>query len=91
MYDIITADQPKGSEANVKAEIKLYKGTLRIFVDGEILPPDAYITYFTENNCYSDFADAGYKLFSLPVFFSSKTINEISQAPCLPRLCSAVA
>ena len=66
----------------MKAEIKLYKGTLRIFVDGEILPPDAYITYFTENNRYSDFADAGYKLFSLPVFFSSKTLNENSQAPC---------
>ena len=66
----------------MKAEIKMHKGALRIFVDGEILPPDAYITYFTEKSRYADFADAGYRLFSVPVFFSSKTLNEISQAPC---------
>ena len=69
----------------MKAEIKMHLGTLRIFVDGEILPPDAYITYFTDKNRYSDFADAGYKLYSLPVFFSSKTLNENSQAPCFGR------
>ncbi len=69
----------------MKAEIKKHLGTLRIFVNGEILPPDAYITYFTDKNSYSDFADAGYKLFSLPVFFSSKTLNENSQAPCFGR------
>lgn len=69
----------------MKAEIKNYNGTLRIFVDGEILPPDAYITYFTEKNSYKDFAAAGYKLFSLPVFCSSKTLNENSQAPCFGR------
>ena len=69
----------------MKAEIKLFKGALRIFVDGEILPPDAYITYFTEKNRYGDFAAAGYRLFSLPVFLSSKTLNENSQAPCFGR------
>ena len=69
----------------MRAEIKKYKGALRIFVDGEIVPPDAYITYFTENACYGDFAAAGYRLFSLPVFLSSKTLNENSQAPCLGR------
>lgn len=66
----------------MKAEIRSYKGALRISVDGEILPPDAYITYFTDKNRYEDFAKAGYRLFSLPVFFSSKTLNENSQAPC---------
>ena len=69
----------------MKAEIKNYKGALRIFIDGEILPPDAYITYFTEKNCYSDFTKAGYKLYSFPVFFSSKTLNENSQAPGFGR------
>lgn len=69
----------------MKAEIKMYNGTLRIFVNGEILPPDAYITYFTEKNRYSDFAESGYRLYSLPVFSSSKTINENSQAPCFGR------
>ncbi len=69
----------------MKAEIKKYKGTLRICIDGELLPPDAYITYFTDKNRYGDFASAGYRLFSLPVFFSSKTLNENSQAPCFGR------
>ena len=69
----------------MKAEIKKHLGTLRLFVDGEILPPDAYITYFTGKNRYEDFASVGYRLFSLPVFFSSKTLNENSQAPCLGR------
>lgn len=66
----------------MKAEIRKHLGTLRIFVDGEVLPPDAYITYYTDKNRYSDFADVGYKLYSVPVFFSSKTLNENSQAPC---------
>ena len=66
----------------MKAEIKMHLGTLRIFVNGEILPPDAYITYFTDKNRYADFAEAGYKLYSLPIFFSSKTLNENSQTPC---------
>ena len=66
----------------MKAEIREYKGALRLFVNGEIVPPDAYMTYFIENSKYEDFADAGYKLFSLPIFFSSKTMNENSQAPC---------
>ncbi|MBQ8407521.1 MAG: hypothetical protein IJY39_01515 [Clostridia bacterium] len=66
----------------MKAEIRKLLGTLRLFVNGEILPPDAYITYFTDKNRYGDFADVGYKLYSLPLFFSSKTLNENSQAPC---------
>ena len=69
----------------MKAEIKNVNGTLRLLVNDEILAPDAYITYFTRNNRYKNFSDLGYKLFSLPVFFSSKTLNEISQAPCFGR------
>ena len=69
----------------MKAEIKEYKGALRIFVNGEAVPPDAYITYFTDKAAYSDFASDGYRLFSLPVFFSSKTLNENSQAPCFGK------
>ena len=66
----------------MKAEIIKKNGTLRICVDGETLPPDAYITYYTDKNRYSDFAGVGYKLYSVPLFFSSKTLNENSQAPC---------
>ena len=66
----------------MKAEIREHLGALRLFVNGEIIAPDAYFTYFMENSRYSDFANIGYKLFSLPMFFSSKTMNENSQAPC---------
>ena len=69
----------------MKAEIREYKGALRLFVNGEIIAPDAYMTYFIENSRYEDFAGAGYKLFSLPIFFSSKTMNENSQAPCFGK------
>lgn len=69
----------------MKTEIINKNGTLRICVDGNILPPDAYITYYTEKNRYSDFAEVGYKLYSVPLFFSSKTLNENSQAPCFGK------
>ena len=69
----------------MKAEIREHLGTLRLFVNGEMIAPDAYLTYFMENGKYGDFADAGYRLFSLPVFFSSKTMNENSQAPCFGK------
>jgi len=38
----------------------------------------AYITYLTEQNRYSDFANAGYRLFSVPVFFGYNHLNENS-------------
>lgn len=69
----------------MKANIKQIGGAIRLLINDEIVAPDAYITYFTRNNRYQSFADMGYKLFSLPVFFSSKTLNEISQAPCFGK------
>ena len=54
-------------------------GQQRLCVNGEALPGLAYITYLTERNCYQDFADAGYRLFSLPVFFGHQALNECSQ------------
>ena len=41
----------------------------------------AYITYFEDKNCYRDFADCGYNLFSVPIVFASRTINEADPAP----------
>ena len=66
----------------MKAEIKKQGGALRLFVDGQMIAPDAYITYITRKARYEDFAKAGYRLFSLPIFFSSKTLNENAQYPC---------
>ncbi len=66
----------------MKPEIKMQNGTLRLLIDGKPIAPNAYITYFTKNARYDDFAKAGYNLFSFTVYFSSKTVNENSQAPC---------
>ena len=69
----------------MRSEIREYNGTLRVFVDGEPLITNAYIAYHTHKARYSDFAEMGYKLFSVPLIFSSKPFNEISQAPCYSK------
>ncbi len=69
----------------MKPEIKMQNGTLRLLIDGEPIAPNAYITYFTDNARYDDFAKAGYTLFSITVYFSSKTTNENSQSPCFGK------
>ncbi|NLD86836.1 MAG: hypothetical protein GX633_01065, partial [Clostridiales bacterium] len=40
------------------------------------MPELAYISYYTNNARYRDFANAGFRLYSVPIFFSSQTINE---------------
>ncbi len=61
--------------------IKTENGAQRLYVHGKPLPGLAYITYLTDKNCYRDFADAGYRLFSFPVFFGHQALNERSQLP----------
>ena len=46
-----------------------------LFIDGEPEPGVAYITYFRERADYEAFGRAGYRLFSIPVFFGDRTIN----------------
>ena len=50
----------------------------QLCINGEIQDGLAYITYLTENNRYTDFAKAGYRLFSVPVFFGFNHLNEFS-------------
>ncbi len=66
----------------MRAEIGKVNGRISILVNGESILADSYITYFTDKARYSDFSSAGYKLYSLPIFFSSKTLNERAQYPC---------
>jgi len=54
------------------------EGQHLLFVNGQQLPALAYITYLTDRNRYRDFADAGYRLFSFPVFFAHQPLNESS-------------
>ena len=60
------------------SEIINENGYPQLFINGEIQDGLAYVTYLTENNRYIDFAKAGYRLFSVPVFFGSNHLNEYS-------------
>lgn len=50
-------------------------GVPTLFINGEAFPAAAYMTYLEEYNDYSGFADAGYRLFSVPVLFSGRWIS----------------
>ncbi|MBR2037485.1 MAG: hypothetical protein IKA09_07110 [Lachnospiraceae bacterium] len=50
-------------------------------INGEKVPENAYVTYFTEKACYSDFAKAGYALYSVPIFFATRGIQERNIIP----------
>lgn len=60
------------------SEIVNKNGYPQLCINGEIQDGLAYITYLTENNRYIDFAKAGYRLFSVPVFFGFNHLNEWS-------------
>lgn len=55
--------------------VKPLGGVPTLFIDGEPEPGVAYITYFRERADYEAFGRAGYRLFSIPVFFGDRTIN----------------
>ena len=61
--------------------VKNHGGVPMLFVNDKPINPMAYITYFTEKNMYKEFAENGYKLYSVPVYFTEQTINESSQLP----------
>lgn len=55
------------------------KGNAQILcVNGREVGGIAYMTYLAENNRYADFAQIGYKLYSLPLFFGTNNLNEFS-------------
>jgi len=60
----------------LKAEIKIKDGAPTLYIDGEEQPfINAYVTYFSENNNYLEFAKLGYRVFSVCVGFSKRPIN----------------
>ena len=67
--------------SNVKSYISSKNGRETLFVNGSAVEGMAYMIYYTEKNHYADFASAGYRLYSLPVFFGDGFINEISHLP----------
>ena len=62
----------------ITSEITNKNGYPQVCINGEIQDGLAYITYLTENNRYIDFAEAGFRLFSVSVFFGFNHLNEHS-------------
>ncbi len=70
---------------SVCSRIEIIDGIPRLSINGTLSDGVAYMTYFTNNNRYSDFAECGCRLFSLPVFFGDSTINENTHIPPFKR------
>ncbi|MBQ8402563.1 MAG: hypothetical protein IJX14_11620, partial [Clostridia bacterium] len=63
------------------SSVQFYKGVPTLFINDTPVPGFAYITYRTYNARYDDFAGLGCRLYSMPVFFGTQTINETTQIP----------
>lgn len=67
----------------IKSKVITQNGVPELFVNGKHIEAAAYITYFPERGEYSDFASAGYRLYSVCAYFSDLPINEMSGfTPC---------
>ena len=64
------------------SKIVTIKGAQYIEVNGRVVPGAAYMTYFSDRNRYGDFAEAGYKFYSVSVFFGTNKINNIGALDC---------
>ena len=67
----------------IYSSVESKNGIPYLTVNGEEIASNAYITYFTEKARYDQFAECGYKLYSVPLFFAAQTINESSDVPPL--------
>ena len=65
----------------VTSSVSMFNGVPTLFINGEAYAGAAYITYYTHKNDYASFADMGYKLFSMPVFFGGRSINAVTGIP----------
>ncbi len=65
----------------ITSEIRMIDGNPTLFVNGERVVENAYITYFIKKACYDEFAEAGYKLYSVPLYFATRGIQEINEIP----------
>ncbi len=68
-----------------KSSVEIYNGRPMLFVDGKPCAQCAYLTYMPAKANYEEFAACGYTLFSVPLFFSSQTINEYGDVPPLGK------
>lgn len=53
-------------------------GVPTLFINGKAEAGMAYITYFDDAGCFRQFGEAGYRLFSLAVYFGDRGINAVT-------------
>lgn len=68
-------ENPMENDHGVHSYVSALGGVPTLFVNGAPLPAAAYMTYLEEANDYVAFADAGYRLFSVPVLFAGRWIS----------------
>ncbi len=66
---------------SVTSSVSMFNGVPTLFINQKPCEGAAYITYYTHKNDYALFAEAGYRLFSMPVFFAGRTINASTGIP----------
>ena len=69
----------------ITSEVQIRHGIPTLSVNGRQADRVAYMTYLTENNRYEDFAQAGYRVYSLPLFFGTNNLNEFSGSRSFTR------
>ncbi len=67
--------------SGIFSEIRSRGGIPSLYINGEAFPSAAYMTYFERFNDYRNFADAGYRFFSVPVLFAGRWINAAADTP----------
>ncbi len=65
----------------VRSEIIMVGENPTLAINGVPVAENAYITYFRKKACYGDFAKAGYKLYSVPLYFATRGITEYNHIP----------
>lgn len=71
--------------SKLTSSIQTRGNTQILCVDGREIPGVAYMTYLAENNRYGDFAQVGYKLYSVSLFFGTNNLNEFSGSRSFSR------
>ena len=76
-FELSTQEVMRNMEkyAGIHSEIKDCGGVPTLYINGEPHAAVAYMTYLEKFNEYDDFADAGYKFYSVPVLFSGRWIS----------------
>ncbi len=70
---------------SVKSSVVTKNGVQYLCVNGEPVEGAAYTTYKRENACYKSFAEKGFRLYSVTLFFGSNYLNETSHLPVFSK------